>query len=201
MTVRMFAGAACAGVLATLMFLSGCAGTPPVFEQRYLLPITAVPVAPPEDAARRLSIEPLRLAPFLQSDGIVMQTGAVTIHQGSNHLWAEDLSTQLQRMLRQELARKLRHVRLLDDGDPTPAAGPLRRLEVEVDAFHGRYDGMAVVAGQWWLRDGEGRLLTSRPFLIEQPLQADGYQALVKSLAAAWQSVTGEIAQALAAGW
>ncbi|MDN5869606.1 MAG: ABC-type transport auxiliary lipoprotein family protein [Nitrococcus sp.] len=201
MTERTFADAACAAVLTALMFLSGCAGAPPVSEQRYLLGISEAPVAPPEDASRRLSIAPLRLAPFLRTDGIVMQTGAVTIHVGRDHLWAEDLATQLQVTLGQELARKLPHVRVLTEVDPTPAGVSLRRLEVEVDGFHGRYDGVAVVAGQWWLRDRAGQLLASNQFLMERPLQADGYQALVKSLAAAWQSVADAIASAVAASW
>lgn len=201
MTAQTFAGAASAVVLAALMLLSGCAGAPPAPDQRYLLAITEVPDAPPEDTARRLLIAPLRLAPFLRTDGIVMQTGAVTIHQGRDHLWAEDLATQLQRGLCQELARKLRRVRVLDDSDPARPGEPLRRLEVEVDGFHGRYDGVAVVIGQWRLRNAEGRLLASRRFSIERPLQADGYQALVKSLAAAWQNVADEIAPAVAASW
>ena len=201
MTDRTFAGAAFAAVLAALMLLSGCAGAPPAPDQRYLLAITGVPDAPPEAAARRLSIAPLRLAPFLRTDGIVMQTGAVTIHQGRDHLWAEDLATQLQRILRQELGHKLRHARVLDDREPAPPGMPLRRLEVEVDGFQGRYDGVAVVAGQWRLRDGAGRLLVARQFSVERPLQADGYQALVESLAAAWQSVADAIAPAVAASW
>lgn len=201
MTDQTFAGVAFAAVLAALMLLSGCTGAPPALDQRYLLAITEVPDAPPEDAARRLNIAPLRLAPFLRTDGIVMQTGAVTIHRGRDHLWAEDLATQLQRALRQELGRKLRHARVLEDREPASPGEPLRRLAVEVNGFHGRYDGVAVVAGQWWLRDGANRLLASRQFSVERPLQADGYQALVESLAAAWQGVADAIAPVVAASW
>lgn len=201
MIERTFVGIACLLVLGISGLLSGCAGGSPAADQRYLLAITQAPDAPPEATTRRLDIAPLRLAPFLQTDGIVMQTGAVTIHQGRDHLWAEDLATQLRRSLRQELARKLPHVQVLAGSEPAPPGGALRQLEVEVDGFHGRYDGVAVVAGQWWLRDKSGRLLASRQFSVERPLAADGYQALVEGLAAAWQSVTDTIAPAVAASW
>lgn len=200
MTDRIFASAAFLLVLGALL-LNGCAGGSPAAGQRYLLAIHQAPDPPLEPTARQLDIAPLRLAPFLQTDGIVMQTGAVTIHQGRDHLWAENLATQLQRSLCQELARKLRRVQVLAAREPAPPGGALRRLEVEVDGFHGRYDGVAVVAGQWWLRDDAGRLLDSRQFSIERPLAADGYQALVESLAVAWRGVADAIAPAVAASW
>lgn len=201
MTGRTLAGAASGVVLLALMLLSGCAGAPPVADQRYLLPITGIPNAPSKSSTHRLSIAPVGLAPFLRSEGIVIQTSPVTIHQGHNHLWAGNLATQLRRALRRALARKLPRTRVFGDRAPTFLGKPLRRLIVEVTGFHGRYDGVAVVAGQWWLRDGAGRLLASRQFLVERPLQADGYQALVKSLAAAWQSVAAAIAPVVAASW
>lgn len=201
MADQTFAGAVLTVALAALALVSGCASAPGALDHRYLLGVTEVPDAPPEDTVHRLRIAPLRLAPFLRSDGIVMQTSEVTIHQGRHHLWAEDLAIQLRRHLRQGLAGKLPRVRVLDASDPAPSAAPLRRLEVEVDGFHGRYDGVAVVTGQWWLRDGEGRVLAARRFSVERPLEADGYQALVKSLAGAWQTVAGEIAPVVVANW
>lgn len=184
-----------------LVLLSGCAGAPVTPDHRYLLGLTETTPAPAEDTAQRLFIAPLRLAAFLRSDGIVMQTSEVAIHQGRDHLWAEGLATQLRRNLRAALAAKLPGVRVLDDSAPAPSDGRLHRLEVEVNGFHGRYDGMAVVVGRWWLRDDEGRLLDARRFSIERPLAADGYQALVESLAKAWRSVAEKIAPAVAASW
>lgn len=184
-----------------LVLLSGCAGAPVTPEHRYLLGFPEMPAATATDTEQRLRITPLRLAAFLRSDGIVMQTSAVAIHQGRDHLWAEGLATQLRRNLRDVLAAKLPDVRVLEDSAPVPPGAPLHRLEVEVTGFHGRYDGVAVVVGQWWLRDRDGRLLGTRRFSIERPLAADGYQALVETLAQAWRSVAEAIAPAVAASW
>ncbi len=181
-------------VLAGSALLSGCAGTPTVPEHRYLIGLTDRPTAPATGSEDRLWIAPPRLASFLRSDGIVMQISDVAIHQGRNHLWAEDLATQLRRSLREELARKLPHAQVLDDSESAVTGEPPHRLEVDVDGFHGRYDGVAVIVGQWRLRDGIGRLLAARQFSVERPLPADGYQALVESLAAAWRGVADEIA-------
>ncbi|EAR21600.1 PqiC family protein [Nitrococcus mobilis] len=194
MTAQRFTILALAIVLAALILLSGCAGAPTVPEHRYLLGLTSRPAAPAASSEHRLWIASLQLAPFLRSDGIVMQTNDVAIHQGRDHLWAENLATQLRRSLREELARKLPRVQVLDDSESATTGEPLPRLEVEVDGFHGRYDGVAIVVGQWRLRDGTGRLLAARQFSVERPLPADGYQALVESLAAAWRGVADQIA-------
>ncbi|MCO6442250.1 MAG: membrane integrity-associated transporter subunit PqiC [Nitrococcus mobilis] len=194
MTGQRLTNLALVTVPAALVFLSGCAGAPIVPEHRYLLGFTSQSAAPAVSSEHRLWIALPRLAPFLRSDGIVMQINDVAIHQGRDHLWAEDLAIQLRRSLREELARKLPRVQVLDDSESAATGEPPHRLEVDVDGFQGRYDGVAVVVGQWRLRDGTGRLLAARQFSVERPLPADGYQALVESLAAAWRGVADEIA-------
>ncbi len=57
-------------------------------------------------------------------------------------------------------------------------------LSVTVTGFHGRYDGRAVVSGEWLL-NRQGRLIR-QPFHIELKQEQDGYDALVKALAQAW---------------
>ena len=201
MTDQPLATAAFVLISIALVLLNGCAGAPVTPAQRYLLGFIEMPAATAADTDRRLRIAPLRLAAFLKSEGIVMQTSEVAIHQGRDHLWAEGLATQLRRNLREVLAAKLANVRVLEDSAPVRPGEPLHRLEVEVNGFHGRYDGVAVVVGQWWLRDDDGRLLDARRFSIERPLPTDGYQALVESLAEAWRSVAEAMAPAVAASW
>ena len=68
-------------------------------------------------------------------------------------------------------------------------------LNVTVTGFHGRYDGKVIVSGEWLLNH-QGQLI-KRPFHIETAQQQDGYDEMVKVLAAAWNQEAAAIAQAL----
>lgn len=182
-------------ILATV--LAGCAtgvGTP---TQRYLLEAGGDGAPPEVSGSRTLVVESPRLAAYLDSDGIVMQTGPVSIHQASNHLWAEDLAGQLGRMLRHGLARRVTGLRVVGPGEAPPDRNALR-LRMDVESFQGRYDGYAVVAGEWRLLAADGTPREARRFRIERALSADGYAALVNTLAAAWRVVVAGVAEALA---
>lgn len=141
--------------------------------------------------ARTLVIGPLRLAGFLDTPGIVLQLDDITLNEAAGHRWAEDLSLQLQRGLRERLLRRLDDTRVLSDVGSLPDAMQLR---VEVRAFHGRHDGQAVAAGNWQLRGPAGELLDQQSFSVETPLRADGYPELVRALGRSWDAVAEQIA-------
>lgn len=62
--------------------------------------------------------------------------------------------------------------------------------------FRGRYDGKAVISGQWTL-EHQGRF-TKQAFNPVLPQQEDGYDALVKTLAQGWQQIAQQIARNVA---
>src|SRR5690606_1259416 len=118
-----------------------------------------------------------RLAGFLDSAGIVLQLDDITLSQANGHRWAEDLSLQLQRGLRQRLATRLPSLRVLGEG-PRQSALELR---LDLYAFHG-HAGAAIAAGHWQLVDVQGALLAEQDFHVQSDLDADGYPALVRAL-------------------
>ncbi|RAW08924.1 hypothetical protein DKQ62_01535 [Halomonas elongata] len=163
------------------LWLSGCAtgGTPPT---HYTLP--DAPLA--DDAIdasteQLLVIRPIRLARYLDVEGIVFQLDDITVQQAKGHQWAEPLGRQLERGLRDRLATRLPDTRIMLDGDTARGDAPLS-LRLEMDRFQGRHDGMAVAEGRWQLRDASGELLALTPFSLTTPLEADGYPALVQAL-------------------
>src|SRR5690606_14005745 len=118
--------------LLALALLAGCAAsTPPV---RYLLPPDGAGSggATAEEAQATLRVPAPRLAGFLDSAGIVLQLDDITLSQANGHRWAEDLSLQLQRGLRQRLATRLPSLRVLGEG-PRQSALELR---LDLYAFH-----------------------------------------------------------------
>lgn len=177
--------------------LTGCAGTG-TETSRYTLPVSqfAVEEVYENNAVDVLVVEPIRMASYLNSEGIVMQLSDIEVLQARNHLWAESLGRQLERSLRQQLSAALPNTRVLTEAR---AAGdePLR-LRIDLDQFQGRYDGRAVVSGQWQVRNGQGEILSQDSFSVERVLESDGYPALVRSLAQAWNEVAGIIAEDLA---
>lgn len=188
--------------LALLIFfalLAGCAGSPTP-TARYTLPVSQLE-APRQyegQAPEVVVLEPIRMASYLNSEGIVMQLSDIEVQQARNHLWAERLSRQLERSLQQRLDTALPNTRVLADV-PASEERQALRVRVELDRFQGHFDGKAVVSGVWRVRNSNGRTVASEAFNVEETLETDGYPALVRSLAQAWAQVGARLAEDLAA--
>ncbi|WP_353978913.1 ABC-type transport auxiliary lipoprotein family protein [Salinicola endophyticus] len=177
-------------LVAGLFTLAGCAGTPSN-PSRYTLP--AVGDVPPVTGVSvpTLVVQPVAISSYLDQEGIVMQLSDIELNSANQNLWADSLGSQLTRNLRQTLTQALPQTLVLGAG-----SGGDARLSVEVDRFQGRYDGQAVVSGEWQLREGN-RVVRQAPFNITRPLNADGYPALVRTLGEAWEAVGERIASEL----
>ena len=80
----------------------------------------------------------------------------------------------------------------------TRAAGDLQ-LHVELSSFQGTYNGEAIAAGQWQLRDENGQVTMQHDFRAVTRLGSDGYPALVRALGRSWDQVASDIAAEIAA--
>lgn len=193
MTVR---GPLTALLLAAALAAAGCATQAPSPRQ-YLLDYPTLPagaLASP-DAAPALLIDRVEVAGFLATSGIVFQTSDNEVAAAVQHRWGEPLERQLRRSLFAVLAGRLERVAVFES-PPVPAAEPVR-LSITLDAFQGRYDGKAVVAGTWQLTSAGGDTVARQRFRIERDLPADGYGPLVQTLSGGWREVAGQIAGAI----
>lgn len=179
----------------TLLVAAGCASKT-VQPTSYMLP-TSIPEQHYSNALA-VAIAPVRLTGLLDNQGIVMELNDIEVHQARYHLWAEDIGVQLQQQLQQRLTLSLPHAQIVAKGQPLQADLPQREVRVSVNAFQGSYSGKAIVQGQWLLLGEQGQLLKQHNFRIEQPLPADGYPALVRALASAWDQVSEQLAATLA---
>jgi uncharacterized protein len=177
--------------------LAGCASPGPT-PQRYTLPEAAdAPRAVAgAEAEHLLLLRPPRLAHYLDVDGLVMQVDDITLVEARGHQWAEALARQLERGLRARLAGRLPDTRVMLDEAGVREPGGLS-LRLELDRFQGRHDGLAVISGQWQLRDAGGRLLAMESLRAEAELDDDGYPALVRALGRGWDQVADELAEAV----
>ncbi len=179
----------------TLLVIAGCASKT-VQPTIYMLPANT-----PEQhysSALAVAIAPIRLSRLLDNQGIVMELNDIEVYQARQHRWAEDIGIQLQQQLQQQLTLSLPHAQIVAKGQPLQAGLPQREVRVSVNGFQGSYNGNAIVQGQWQMLGENGQLLKQKNFRIEQPLPADGYPALVRTLGAAWDQVSQQLAAALA---
>lgn len=160
-------------LLTLTLLLGGCLHAPATLNHHYLLPAAGQAAAP-----GTLPMIELRLASYLDQDGVMVQTGPVQVRAARQHRWADPLPDQLRRALIVHLGRR-----------SLPAGG---RLVVEVVRFQGNGQGQAQVAGRWWYRDAQGHEQSAR-FQEQRPLHEDGYPELVKQLDAAWAAVAERI--------
>lgn len=138
-------------------------------------------------------VQQVTVPDYLAGNGVVYQTSDVKYVIASQNLWASPLDQQLQQTLVTNLSRALPG-RLVS---ATPLSEQHDTLNVNVTNFQGRYDGKAVISGEWVLQH-QGRLI-KQSFNLLLPQQEDGYDALVRTLANGWQQQAQQIAQTLTA--
>ncbi|PVZ85811.1 hypothetical protein C9426_18230 [Serratia sp. S1B] len=173
--------------LALVLFLSGCSSTPN--KTYYQLPALGSPVPVSNtSASRQLWIEHISVAEFLTQNGMVYQTNDVQFVMAQNNLWASPLDQQLQQTLLTNLGGALPGWVVSSQPMGTDQAV----LNVTINGFHGRYDGRAIIRGEWVL-SYQGKLI-KQPFNLELKQGEDGYDALVRTLAQGWLQEAQEIA-------
>lgn len=137
---------------------------------------------------RHLWVERVSVADYLAGSGLVYQTNDVQYTLTQNNLWASPLDQQLQQALVTYLRRDLPGSLVSTQAANTDEQDV---LNVNVTGFHGRYDGIVVVSGSWSLtRNGQ---VIQRDFTLNLKQKEDGYDALVRTLAAGWQQEASQI--------
>ncbi|UDG79882.1 membrane integrity-associated transporter subunit PqiC [Candidatus Steffania adelgidicola] len=129
------------------------------------------------------------VADFLAGNGLVYQTSDVQYATARSNLWASPLEQQLQRTLVANLSTEMPNIffSTQQTGNDTD------RLSVTITGFHGRHDGRAVVQGDWLLtHDG---CVIQKSFNLALMQEKDGYDALTRTLALAWNKVGQQMAK------
>lgn len=138
-----------------------------------------------------LWIEQVAVPDYLAGNGVVYQTSDVQFVIATSNLWASPLDQQLRNTLVSNLGSALPGWVVASQ----PLGNDQDILNVNVTGFHGRYDGKVIVSGEWLLNH-QGQLI-KRPFHLELKQQEDGYDAMVKTLAQAWQQEAQNMASQL----
>lgn len=155
----------------------------------YQLPIVAQPVAQnAQNRGHQLWVDQVTVPDYLAGNGVAYQTTDVQYVIANNNLWASPLDQQLRNTLVANLSAQLPGWVVSSQ----PLGSEQSVLSANVTGFHGRYDGRVIVSGEWLLNN-QGSI-SKRPFWIELKQQQDGYDAMVQTLAQAWQQASQSIA-------
>ncbi|ADJ29571.1 protein of unknown function DUF330 [Nitrosococcus watsonii C-113] len=182
--------------MAAVFMLGACATTHP---QPWLYSLTTATSPAPSNethvARTALIMNPIHAAEFLQHAGIVYETAPHRLNVARQHRWADPLTVQLHQYIYNSLTRQLPAVAVY----PNTGNAPLKawQLTVEFNSFHGRFDGKALVAGGWRLRNGDGGVVAQGSFNQAIPLTEDGYEALVAALSKGLARIADSIAGAI----
>lgn len=178
-------------ILAAVVLLSACSSTPET--HYYQLPANQAPttlVSTPSEGQSVIWVEHVAVPDYLAGNGVVYQSSDVQYVIAANNVWASPLDQQLQQALVSNLGQAMPGWLVT-----TSPLGTHDTLNVNVTGFQGRYDGKAVVSGEWLL-EHQGRVI-KRSFNLVLPQSEDGYDALIRTLAAGWKQQADEIAKTI----
>jgi len=176
--------------VAFALAVSACSSTPE--SHYYQLPVAANnSVVSSQPYSRPVWVESVSIPDYLAGNGVVYQSNDVQYVIATSNLWASPLNQQLQQTLVSNLSAELPGAVV----SATPIGQQQDILNVTVTGFHGRYDGKAVVSGEWMLqRDGQ---LYKHAFMLTLPQDKDGYDSLIRTLAQGWQQISTQIANVI----
>lgn len=167
----------------------------PVTSYYQLSPVavaTTAKLSAAEQHTRRIYLEPVQVASYLNGRGLVLQLSDVELEMARQHVWAEPLQQQLQRQIRDLLGPHGAGYTLVSQPDANTVT-----VQLHFDRFHAiEKSGEAVVAGYFFLQNSNQPTRTF-PFHIQTPLEQDGYASMVKALSVALQQLTAQIEKAL----
>lgn len=151
----------------------------------------------PSHGGKAIGVGPVSLAGYIDRPNIVFKQSDNQLAIAESHRWGGDLAENISRVLATNLGRHLNtgNVRTY----PWHGDADLKyQITVDVRSLHGTADGDAVLEASWRIYSLPDRgIVTSRSWSGTDPLQSDGYDALVAAESRLLSSLSREIASSL----
>lgn len=176
--------------LVLVVLLSACASQVPETNY-YLLRSDQNLPSSKLNPSRDFSVGTVDIAPYLNQLGLVMETGDGEMHVASQNLWAEPVYDSVRSYLLTEIALTKGQELL-----PAKLTQDTTVVNIRIDQLHGTVDGNAKILAYWWLTDKDNVVAIYR-FSETQPLEADGYTALVAAEKILLAGLAKEVAASL----
>lgn len=148
----------------------------------------------PSGGGVSLGIGPITVAEYIDRPNLVVQEAPNQLGVSEDHRWAGDLSASIARVMTANLGREMHtgNVRTY----PWLRDDEIRyQIILDIRQLHSGEDGYAVIEAGWRVYSLPDRhLKASRTFTDREPLDSDGYQAMV----AAQSRLLGRLADNIA---
>jgi uncharacterized lipoprotein YmbA len=151
----------------------------------------------PSGGGPGVGVGPVALAEYIDRANLVIAEAPNQLGIAEDHRWAGDLSASVARVTAANLGRRLNtgNVRTYPwQGDD----GIRYQVTLDIRQLHGAADGYAVIEAGWRAYSlPDRKIKASRTFVDREPLEADGYQALVAAQSKLLSRLADDIAASL----
>lgn len=177
--------------LLLVVFLSACAGqsTEPSY---YLLRSDQNLTSRTLEPSTQYVLNQITIAPYLNQNGLILETNAGAMRTARYHLWAEPLYEGIRVFLMTEISQARGEDILMGKIEEAETS-----INVRIDQLHGTGDGRARLVAYWWLSQGSD-IKAAYQFAEYRDLGQDGYDALARAEKALLSDLAGKIAASLA---
>ncbi len=185
-------------LLTIALLMSGCARTSPVTYYQ----LSAIDAGRPAAAASAIGdlvigIGPVRLPELLDRPQIVIRTGSNRLQLAEGRRWAESLSENITRVLRENLAARLATERIVYYPWSRAAAVDYQ-IVIEILRFEGEGYNEAHLEAIWSIQGRNGKILLPQRRVAYQAAAAQpDFEGLVQALSETLSHLCREIADQL----
>lgn len=162
-------------LIGLILLLSACNSIPKEETHYFVLNSSKSTALNAALSSETITLQPVRLAKYLDQPGIVLQTDQHKIKVAHFHRWAEPLKYNLHRYINQSIGFSI-----TNEAPHT--------LEVYFQNFNGTQNGSAIVSGYWVFNQKQ------HPFSYQASLTTSGYTELVMQLALLLDQLCADIA-------
>ena len=184
---------AAVSLVASLLGLGACAGTPSRF---YLLNTLSASETVPATAAAQgpvIGVGPITLPKYLDRPQIVTRVGRNQLALGEFDRWAEPLQDNVLRVLAENLVRLIPTDQILLH--PWPRSVTLDyQVSIEVLQLDGWLGGESTLLARWSILDGAERELFNRMVYLHAPTGGQDYDAMVVAMNQMLETLSRDIA-------
>ena len=128
-----------------------------------------------------LHIAPAKLADYLNTRNMIIQSNQYQVNNARYHLWAEDLDRAIARTLLNKL-QPLNNKYILTNTSTFKKNKEQYTLQLEFSAFHATDHSQVIAKGKYWLLDKNQKMIVLKNFDYALTLEQDGYLHSVKKL-------------------
>lgn len=177
-------------LLLTAFVLAACS-TPELYYR-----LSADGPLPARSSGLSLGVGPIELPDYIDRAELVFQSSETRFEVPYEQRWAGSLRDTTTRAVGVNLARRLGTANLHVYPWP-PGTALSRQVRINVNQFHARSGGDAILEATWTIEDGLNNVLSRGSGAFREPVAKNGYEGIV----AAQSRLLSQLSEKIAAGF